>query len=95
MKTKRDRSRVAGIAAFILAIIINPMLTMCACGHMEWESVPGNMIAFALAWRALLAGKDKRVLTRMIIALACVVSTFMFVKIGADILWYGHNPLLK
>jgi len=94
MKTKGDKSRLVGVASLIFTII-NPMLTMCACGYMDWLSLPGNIIAFTLAWKAFLAGRDKRVLTRVIITLACVITTIVLLKNGADILWYGHDPLLK
>ena len=54
-----------------------------------------NIIAFALGWGALLMRKDKRAFTRIIVGLACVAATVVLLKNGADILWFGHDPLLE
>ena len=94
MEPKEGRSRACGVAGLLLAII-NPGFTSCLCGHMDWVSLPGNVIAVAFAWGAFLIGKDKRVLTRVLIGLACVLATLGMLENGVDILWLGHNPLLR
>ena len=94
MQTNQDKSRAVALGALILAIL-NPGITVCACGYMDWVSLPGNFIAFALSWGAFMLGKDRRPLTRVLIVVACVMASIVLLKNFADILWIGHEPLLK
>jgi hypothetical protein len=83
------------IAMVGLAIsIFNSMSLSCACGHLDFVCLPGNLIGLALAWYALLVHTKIGIFKRSGIDAACVFTTLILFKNIADILWLGHNPVL-
>lgn len=86
-------SRTVGIMAILIGVG-SYLLLSCACGHMERLSLIGSLPAFALAWVAFLMRKDSRPATRIVVALACLVTTIVLMKNLMDVLWLGHDALL-
>ena len=78
----------------IVISVVNVGLTCCICGHLDIISLPGSLIGLIAAWYAMFRAKDIKVFRRVVIGIACIVTTLTLFKNVCDILWLGHNPLL-
>ncbi|MFI5381187.1 MAG: hypothetical protein ACHRHE_17965 [Tepidisphaerales bacterium] len=74
--------------------IVNPAVTMCMCGHMDFSSLPGNLAAFTLASIAFIRGRG-RIIPRTLACVALILSGIILAQNTHNILWSGHNPLLR
>jgi len=69
-------------------------MTMCMCGYMDWVSFPFTATAAWLSWWGF-ARKDRPSAWRLIVVMVVVLASLAVMKNVADILWLGHNPLLR
>ena len=74
-------------------LLFAPM-TMCMCGHMDWFAFPFTLVAASLSWWGF-ARKDRPTVWRVIVVLLVVFASLALTKNVADILWFGHEPLLR
>lgn len=97
-KQCRSSSRIGYqmlIALTALAIsVLNASLTCCICGHIGFISLPGSIIGASASWYIFATRKKTGLLRRVVIYIACIVTTLLLFKNGCDILWLGHDPLL-
>ncbi len=80
-----------GMAAIAMVCLVP--LTMCVCGHFDWISLTLAAPAMGLAWWG--AARTGRGIWRVAMIIVVIASTVMVVKCAADLLWYGHQPLLR
>jgi hypothetical protein len=64
------------------------------CGYMDWFSFPFTTTAAWLSWWCF-ARKDRPSAWRLIVVLVVVLASLAVMKNVTDILWLGHNPLLR
>jgi hypothetical protein len=93
IEIKKDRTFVIAFVGFFISFV-NLNLTCCICGYLDFVSLPGSIIGFALAWYALLMHKKFSITKRVITCFLCIVTALILFKNIADILWFGHNALL-
>jgi hypothetical protein len=97
-RTAPHPARIAwgGIAVIGLGIaLINALMTMCMCGYLNRSSIPGNAVAFAITGLAFLRCRGGSLPARIAIGIAFIfVSLLVFQNIH-NVLWSGHNPLLR
>jgi hypothetical protein len=95
--TAPQPARIAwgGIAVIGLGIaLINAFMTMCMCGYLSRSSMPGNAVAFAITGLAFLRCRGS-LPARIAVGIAFIcVSLLVFQNIH-NVLWSGHNPLLR
>lgn len=91
--TPRRRSLPWQAIAALPPLLFAPM-TMCMCGHMDWFSLPLTLAAASLSWWAF-ARKDQPPGWRLIVVVLVVLASLELTKNVADILWFGHEPLLR
>ena len=94
MKNKKGQSIFVALAALCISFL-NMGMTCCLCGHMHFVSFPGSLIGALAAWFAFLRGKDKRLISRVVIHMVVVVTTIILLKNIGDILWWGHDAILR
>jgi len=61
---------------------------------MDWFSFPFTLAATSLSWWAF-ARKDRPTVWRLIVVVLVVFASLELMKNVADILWFGHEPLLR
>jgi len=62
------------------------------CGHHDWQSLPGNLIALALTGTAFFSRSSSRM--RPMVCVALILVGMMFLANAHNILWSGHSPIL-
>ncbi|MGC4006310.1 MAG: hypothetical protein QM811_25595 [Pirellulales bacterium] len=67
-------------------------MTMCACGHMHWATLPFTLSATALSWTAF-ARPARFTLRRCVLIGLTALATMALLSNVADVLWLGHDPL--
>ncbi len=90
---KKDQSMLTALAGLLLTIL-NSGVTVCACGHLDMISVPGNVIGFALTTAPFIKAKQQSLARRLVIDACFIATTLWMIKNIVDILWMGHNPIL-
>ncbi|MEI8195626.1 MAG: hypothetical protein WCI73_06935 [Phycisphaerae bacterium] len=81
------------IAAIVPMILATG--TVCLCGHMDWVSMPFTMSALSLACWGLGRGYRNTPVRLIIIVVVMILASMETGKNLADILWFGHHPLLR
>lgn len=79
--------------AAIPLLLLAP-LTECTCSHMTWVSIPFTMSAIGLGWWGF-CWKTSSPLWRILMIAVAVLASLEAAKNLADILWFGHHPLLR
>lgn len=87
------RPLVLSLAGVLVALLNVSILPTCMCGYMNALFLPGNLVAFALTSVGMLKG-EKFVHRLLATGLFIFVSFILFVNIH-NVLWSGHNPLLR
>jgi hypothetical protein len=87
------RMLIFGAFAVVLAWT-NAIVTSCACGHMSLVSLPGALAAAGLAWFSLVRNADRSLFLRVLLIGAVALTSVLLAKVGADLLWFGHDSLL-
>lgn len=77
----------------ILVLCFNLTLTMCACGYLCWWSVPGNVVGTICIWKGLVREHGHHPARKVIPSLGIILSAFLLLQNGRDILWTGHDAL--
>jgi hypothetical protein len=75
-------------------MIANSVLTMCMCGYNGTESLLGNVAGFTFVGCAWLHDKGPRY-RRITIAGCLAFASLLFIKNVSDVLWTGHEALLR
>lgn len=70
-------------------------ITACACGHFDHVTFAGLSVFLLMAWWLFLMGEKRRDLPTFVSAASLVLLSLLEIKCLADILWYGHEPLLR
>ncbi len=70
-------------------------LTMCMCGHTSWLFSIGILPAFSYACYIFFVLPRSDRLEQILGAAAFALIVGMLVKNIADILYFGHDPLLR
>jgi hypothetical protein len=78
----------------LIGFIISIASPTCACGYYLLDSFFFSTTGLILSWLALLMYKKIGLVKRIIIGFTCVITTLILFKNIADILWFGHEPLL-
>ena len=84
---------ILGLAA-LAASFVNAMLTSCICGYLSAISLPGGLAAAGTAWLAFVRYPGRNPLFRVFLVIAASLTSVVLAKAAADILWFGHDPLL-
>ena len=66
----------------------------CTCGHLGREALFVLVPAALLAWWPFLFAREHWPFPRLGTIAAALASTLLLAKNVADILWFGHEPLL-
>ena len=74
--------------------LLNSLLTSCMCGYMSMVSAPGNVLAFTLASVGFLAGRGG-VISRIVTAVSFIGVSLLAFQNVHNVLWSGHDPLLR
>jgi hypothetical protein len=69
--------------------------TSCTCGYMGWFSLWFTVPAVAAVWWGMLRSRVRHVLARTLYVIVAAIVSTMLLKNIADILWFGHEPLLN
>lgn len=77
----------------IVPLLIAPM-TACLCGHLDWFALPFSTAAASLAWLGFCRN-GRWSIWRLLVLVVAVLASLELVKNLADILWFGHQPLLR
>jgi hypothetical protein len=87
----------AANAISILSGVITACLVpafVCTCGHLDAFALIFTAVLAACAWYAFLLGKATHFAWRVVRIAVVVLLTGVLAKNTADVLWFGHNPLL-
>ena len=84
---------VASVFSLVLVVVVALMFT-CLCGHLARETLLVLVPAVLLAWWPFLSARESRLIPRVVTILAVIASSLLLAKNIADILWFGHEPLL-
>ena len=66
----------------------------CGCGYLQPEGLPFSLGAVVLAWSPFLFKWARHGRRRFTTLLAIFLASLLLAKNAADVLWYGHDPLL-
>ena len=67
----------------------------CTCGRLPAEALIPSLAGAILAWVGFLRHQDASSVIRMVAFLIVLMASYIFLKNLADVLWYGHNALLR
>ena len=67
----------------------------CMCGHLPAEALIPSVAGAILAWVGFSRHQYASLVIRMVAFLIVVIASCIFLKNLADVLWYGHNALLR
>lgn len=85
----RQTAQVSWVAIFGPLFI--QMLLACACGHLHLYTLPVTLGILCFAIAAYLKPTSRTLVGLIGVAIAVL----FFAKHMADILWHGHDPLIK
>ena len=92
---KQVANSVLGAFVCLLVATFWFQMSSCACGHADFFSAIGVVPACVVAGiQTLRCGKMPPVL-RVVNGVILSVLALYLAKIAADILWLGHEPLLR
>ncbi|GEM_PF-6669245 len=79
----------------LFIIFLNITFTMCACGHTEWLSLPGNLLGTARIWTGFVQERRRTAAILLVICMTMILSGLALMKNATDILWTGHEALFQ
>lgn len=65
------------------------------CGHLGPEALIVTLPALALACYGWLSNRNRDSIWRAFVIFVVVLSLVVFLKNAGDVLWFGHEPLLR
>ena len=68
---------------------------MCICGHTSWEFSIGIIPAFLYSLYIIIAFRRRHVIGQIVGSIAFSLILVMLLKNVADILYLGHDPILR
>jgi hypothetical protein len=80
------------VCSFVGAAVSVSMFT-CTCGHLAQMALIGTVTTAVFAWWGFV--RELPLLGRIFASVATVLASYLLVKNVLDILWFGHNPLLR
>lgn len=84
----------APIVALLLAMFAAVALP-CMCGHLGSEALFATLPACALAVYAWVSNANGNAVWRVLLIIVVVVVAIVFLKNLTDVLWFGHEALLR
>ncbi len=78
----------------LMIALLTWALFPCACGYLFVAALPFSAAAAALAWCGWLTSKAS-LPGRLLHIIVVVVTTLLLGKTLLDVLWLGHNALLR
>jgi hypothetical protein len=81
----------AGLVMSLAGMAVFP----CTCGHLNVWSFMMTGPAVILGWLGFLRRLSPSWPLRMLSMAGVVMASLVFMKNVADVLWFGHEPLLK
>ena len=71
------------------------LLFPCACGHLHTDALLTSTLGAGAAWFPFFRYERTRVYDRCLAVFFVFISTLIFIKNFPDVLWFGHEPLLR
>ena len=82
-------------AAGLVMTLAGATVFPCACGHLNVWAFMMTGPAVILAWLGFLRRRSPSWPWRVVSMAAVIMASLVFMKNVADVLWFGHEPLLK
>ncbi len=85
--------RVSPSVVSLVLVALTPTL-VCACGYLISITFVLTLPAFILAVYGWITNQNRNPLWRGFLMAVAVLSTMVFLRNLADVLWFGHEALL-
>ena len=91
----RRTSSAVTLWVIVVIAVFWMTLTMCMCGLTSWEFSIGILPLFCLALYVFVVFPRTNIIEQILGAIAFALIVGMLMKNVSDILYFGHEPLLR
>ncbi len=93
--SRKRRAQPLALLVLVTVGICWSSITVCTCGHLDMVTFLGITPLFLVAWTLFLLGEKREFLFVAVSMIALVLLSLIELKSIVDILWLGHEPLLR